>query len=92
MIGFILGRQSGCPDRDMQRFPVSLQTNSRIVYFICAATTYDQMLYNSSFIILPTINAVLSYLLTALQKQPQNFQSVRMEQTPEYLTDCDETW
>jgi hypothetical protein len=92
MIGFSLGWQSGCPDRDMQRFHVSLQTNSGIVFFICAATTYDQMLYIPSFIILPTMNAVLSYLLTASQKQPQNFQSVCIEQTREYLTDCDEIW
>jgi hypothetical protein len=92
MIGFSLARQSGCPDRDMQRLPVSLQTKYGIVYFFCAATTCVHMLYNLSFTILPTINAVLSYLLRASHKQPQNFQSVRMEQTSEYLTDCDETW
>jgi hypothetical protein len=65
MIGFSLGRHSGCPDRDMQSFPGPLQTSSGIVYFICATTICVQMLYNSSLTILPTIYAVLSYLLTA---------------------------
>ena len=92
MIGFILGRHGGCPDQDMKKFRWPFQTNSGIVYFICATTIYIQMLYNSSLTILPTIDAVLSCLLTASQKKPQNFQFVRMEQTPEYLRDCDETW